>query len=91
MSEWEILQLGLSTQQWQRISSSLLKHHIITQTQMGEFVLCYDLKLLTLQQLAATLGVPTTLPAEAGTRKSVPWIAQARFYLGGVDDLEGCY
>lgn len=88
MSEWEILQLGLSTQQWQRISSSLLKHHIITQTQMGEFVLCYDLKLLTLQQLAATLGVPTTLPAEAGTRKSVPWIAQARVYLGGVDDFQ---
>lgn len=87
MTEWEILQQGLSAHQWQKISDSLLGSHIITQTQQGDFVLCYDLKLLTLQQLADVLGLPPALPPETSERHCVPWMAQAKQYLGAVDDF----
>jgi membrane protein len=87
MTEWQILQQGLSTQQWQRISNSLLNSRIITQTQQGDFMLSHDLKRLTLQQLANSLGLPPILPVDKTSRKFLPWLGQAQLYLGGVDDF----
>jgi membrane protein len=87
MTEWQILQQGLSTLQWQRISNNLLNARIITQTQQGDFMLSYDLKRLSLQQLANSLGLPPILPVDKSSRKFLPWLGQAQLYLGGVDDF----
>lgn len=87
MTEWEILQQGLSTQQWLRVSNKLLNSRIITMTQQGDFVLSHDLKRLTLQQLADSLGLPPILPADKSSRKALPWVGQAQRYLGGVDEF----
>ena len=85
MSEWQILQLGLSTQQWQRLSDNLLNQHVITQNQQGDFVLTYDLKLLRLGQLAQWVGQQQDLPADEELYSSLPWMAQAQAHLGAVD------
>ncbi len=85
MSEWQILQQGISTQQWQRLSNRLLNYHVITQTQQGDFVLCYDLKLLTLGQLSLWLCLPPQLPPVENLDDSLPWLNQAREHLGRVD------
>jgi len=87
MSEWQILQQGISTQQWQRLGRRLVNTHVITQTQQGDFVLSYDLKLLTLGQLSLWLGLPPQLPPQANLDDSLPWLTQAREHLGRVDDV----
>jgi len=87
MSEWQILQQGISTQQWQRLGRRLVNTHVITQTQQGDFVLSYDLKLLTLGQLSLWLCLPPQLPPQANLDDSLPWLTQAREHLGRVDDV----
>jgi len=85
LSEQILMRQGLSAEQWQRIRDAMLQHHVITVTQQGEFVLCYDLKLLNLQQLAAMLKLPRQLPKELNKCEKLPWGAAAIKHLGAVD------
>lgn len=87
MNEWQIMQLGLSTQQWRRISDKLLEQHVIAQTQQGDFVLCYDLHRLSLAQLAQLLGQKSYWPSEDDQAQALPWRLPAEQYLGEQDKL----
>lgn len=87
LSEPMLMRKGLSAKQWQRIRDALLKHHVITPTQQGEFVLCYDLKLLNLKQLASMLDMPRQLPKESPSRvEHLPWRAEAIKHLKAIDE-----
>src|SRR5690606_37124378 len=43
MSEWKLLQLGLSSEQWKRLTASLVDAGIMTQSYQGDYVLSYNL------------------------------------------------
>jgi len=86
MSEWQILLLGLSTQQWQRLSKRLLGRHVIAQTQQGDFVLCYDLSLLTLSTLAEWIGQRPNWPGVDELTRELPWGQASEQVLGAVDN-----
>lgn len=85
ISEAVLMRQGLAAEQWQRIRDALLINRIITSTQQGEFVLCFDLKLLKLQQLAAMLKLPRQLPRDQSKLKQLPWSAEAIKHLGSLD------
>lgn len=85
LSEWQILQLGLSTQQWQRLSETLLSQHIIAQTQQGDFVLCCDLQHLSLASLAQGIGQQPDWPAQDDQAQALPWQAAGEQQLGALD------
>jgi hypothetical protein len=73
LSERQLLNLGLSAQQWQRIRASLLDNCILTLTQQGGLVLCYDLSLLSLQDLASLLKIEGYFPDDGQKIPQLPW------------------
>ncbi len=78
---------GLSTQQWLRLSESLVKNHVLTTNYQGDYVLCHDLKNLRLLDLANMLEIPRQLPAEPESLMDLPWGAEALAELGAVDQF----
>ena len=87
LSERQLLNLGLSAQQWQRIRASLLDNRIITLTQQGELVLCYDLSLLSLQGLANLLNVDGYFPDDGQKIPQLPWGSSVLPRLKSIDEF----
>jgi membrane protein len=85
----QLLHLGLSTTQWQRIREMLLNNKIITSNQQNEYVLCRDLARLHISELNEWLGVGHRLPDDQSALADLPWLAHAQYHLGGMDQLEG--
>ncbi len=75
IKDYELFQLGLSTNQWQRIIESLQRHRMIATTNQGNFVLCRNLHRVTVNQLVATLHLPALTPKAPGGLSQVPWYA----------------
>lgn len=73
MSEWQILQLGLSSAQWRRLSAGLLDAHIATQNHQGDYVLSFDLTRLTVNQLADSIARNDQMPTETTAVENLPW------------------
>jgi membrane protein len=88
VSNYDLLHLGLSSDQWQRIREVLLSNTVIAATQQNEFVLSRDLARLSLNDLRNMLGVRDLLPANISQVESLPWFANAQLHLGYVDNLE---
>lgn len=85
--ERALLRQGLSTEQWLRISETLVKHHVLTTSYQGDYLLCHDLKNLRLLDLADMLEVPRQLPKERECLAGLPWGAAAVAQLGAVDQF----
>src|SRR5690606_32918311 len=62
LAERDLIRLGLSSEQWHRIRENLHKNRIITMTNNGEFVLCFDLRYLSLEQLRCILKLAKEMP-----------------------------
>ncbi len=85
--ERALLRQGLSADQWLRISETLVKHHVLTTNYQGDYLLCHDLKNLSLLDLADILDVPRQLPKERDCLAGLPWGAEAVIHLGAVDQF----
>lgn len=85
VSESVLMRQGLSAEQWQRIRDAMLRNRLMTSTHQGGYVLCYDLKLLNLQQLAVILNLPRQLPKESTKAESLPWGEEIIKHLASVD------
>lgn len=84
----QLLHLGLSTDQWQRVREVLLDNNVITANQQNEFVLCRDLARLSLCELKQFMGMPPRLPADQRQLQQLPWLTSAHRHLGELDALE---
>jgi membrane protein len=84
----QMLRLGLSTDQWQRIREILLNNNVIATTQQNEFVLSRDLARLTLKDVRALLGVSNRMPETQAELENLPWLANAKQHLGELDTVE---
>ncbi len=84
----QLLQLGLSTDQWQRIREVLLNGHVIATTQQNEFVLSRDLARLSLQNVKNLLGENPRMPLDQTRVQDLPWFNNAQQLLGELDALE---
>lgn len=82
----ELLNMGLSSSQWQRIREALLANNVIVNTQLNEFVLRRDLARLTLNDVRAFVGEVGRLPADQKQLEFLPWLDNAQEYLGSLDD-----
>lgn len=84
----EVLHLGLSSDQWQRIREALLVNKVIATTQSNEFVLSRDLARLNLNDVRALVGEGNRLPVDQKQLETLPWFANAKEHLGQLDGLE---
>ncbi|HEY8939182.1 MAG TPA: hypothetical protein VIM59_03290, partial [Cellvibrio sp.] len=66
---------------------TLVKHHVLTTNYQGDYLLCHDLKNLSLLDLADILDVPRQLPKERECLAGLPWGAEAVVHLGAVDQF----
>lgn len=81
----ELLHHGLAAEQWERISTALVKHRVISANYQGDYLLSQNLKLLNLQQLADILSLPHQLPQDREYLRTLPWGPTALQYLAEVD------
>lgn len=86
IKDQELFQLGLSSNQWQRIFESLQRHRMIATTNQGNFVLCRNLHKVTVNQLVSILHLPALIPEAPGDLKQVPWYAGFSERLKGIGD-----
>jgi len=86
VANYELLNMGLSSDQWQRIREALLANNVIVNTQLNEFVLRRDLARLTLNDVRALVGEVERLPADPKL-ESLPWLVNAQERLGDLDSL----
>ena len=84
----QLLHLGLSMEQWQRLCEALLNNHVISINQQKEYVLSRDLAHLRLWDIKQFLGSPHRLPKDTSHLRNVPWLAHAEEYLGQLDAVE---
>ncbi|MEJ2418095.1 MAG: hypothetical protein P8Y45_14435, partial [Exilibacterium sp.] len=76
IGDGHLLQMGLETEQWQKIRSRLLGHKIMVVTQQGEYVLSRGLGTITLSELAAMVKLPVLaleVPPLSGLVRQYPW------------------
>jgi membrane protein len=87
LNDAQLLRLGLSSEQWQRIRTVLVNGNIIVATQQGDLVLCRELHQLTLGQLSQMLHIPPQFPAQDEKLKHMPWYETAMNKLGAIDQF----
>lgn len=73
LDETELLQLGLSSGQWQRVREALEGEQWIAVTNQGDFVLCRDLHGQRVGQLVTLLDLPRYLPESNSHLDKLPW------------------
>jgi membrane protein len=88
VANYELLHLGLSSDQWQRIREALLANKVIANTQLNEFVLSRDLARLNLNDVRVLVGEGNRLPLDQKQLETLPWFAHAKEHLGQLDVLE---
>lgn len=81
----ELLNMGLSSVQWQRIREALLANNVIVNTQLNEFVLRRDLARLTLNDVRTFVGEVERLPSDQKPLECLPWLVNAQELLGVLD------
>jgi membrane protein len=84
----QLLHLGLSSLQWQRMREILLSNKVISSNQHNEFVLSRDLAHLSLWDVKQFLGGSSRLPDDRLHLKNLPWLPHAQTYLGHLDRYE---
>lgn len=87
VKEGELLKLGLSTEQWMRVSRALIKHHVITTDYQGHYLICRNLDQLRLSELADMVQMPQFLPQDIHELDDLPWASEATAYLGQLDAM----
>ena len=81
----ELLQLGLSSGQWQRIREALEEAQWIAPTNQDDFVLCRDLHKQRVGQLLALLDLPRYLPESSSHLDKLPWYPAFAQHLAAID------
>lgn len=81
----ELLHVGVEADQWLRVREMLIAHRVVAVTAHDEYVLCQDLSLLTLHQLANIVGMRPHLPAVHEPLQSFDWFPEIARRLQSID------
>lgn len=85
INDGQVLQVGVETEQWQRLCEAFKVHRIIAATQQGDFVLARDLNQLTLRGLADVVGVKSHLPGVSDYLQNFEWFPAVAARLLSID------
>lgn len=85
VSESRQFLVGVEAEQWQRIRDALLHHNVIAKTQQDDFVLCRDLRWVTLGDLANMLQMHSRMPGISDYLRQFAWFPAAAQRLLSVD------
>jgi membrane protein len=85
VSEQQLMQQGLSADQWLRIRDALETSNWITTNYQGDYLLSHSLKSLTLKQLTTVLHLPRQMPDEIKRIEQLPWAKELLHRLADVD------
>lgn len=83
----ELLRLGMSSEQSQRICRALQRDQWIAVTNQGDYVLCRDLHKHTVGQLVPLLGLPSMLPESGDRLDKLPWYSKFSERLHAIDQF----
>lgn len=86
MSEWKLLQLGLSSEQWKRLTASLVDAGIMTQSYQGDYVLSYNLSDLTINHVAQALRKRDEMPNDERIALTLPWYSKLHSTMKVLDE-----
>lgn len=81
----ELVHVGVEAEQWLRIRELLIAGRVVTVTAGNEYVLCRDLSLLTLQQLAEIVGMQRHLPETDTALQEFAWFPEVAHRLHTID------
>ena len=81
----QLMAIGIESEQWQRVRRALLKHHVITVTQQGDYVLSRDLSTFTLRNLADMVGVESQMPGVSDYLQTFGWFQNVASRLLSID------
>ena len=81
----QLMTIGIESEQWQRVRRALLKHHVITVTQQGDYVLSRDLSTFTLRNLADMVGVESQMPGVSDYLQTFGWFQNVASRLLSID------
>lgn len=81
----DLMNVGVEADQWLRVRDALVRYRVITLTQEDEYVLCRDLSLLTLRQLADFVGVKSQMPGVSDHLQSFDWFPNVASRLLSID------
>ncbi|WP_235992293.1 YihY family inner membrane protein [Cellvibrio polysaccharolyticus] len=87
LDDRQLINGGMSNTQWQRLNAALLKHHVITATSQGDYVLSQDLHYLTLARLREILKLPRQLPESNKELRDLPWYPELEYRLGALEEF----
>ncbi|AFU98316.1 tRNA-processing RNAse BN [Simiduia agarivorans SA1 = DSM 21679] len=73
LSDADLLNVGVGSEQWQRLRDAFVAHKVITITAQGDYVLCRDLTTLTLRALADIVGVEPQMPGVSDYLQQFGW------------------
>ncbi len=85
LEDSELLQMGLASEQWQRIRTALQREHWIAVTNQGDFVLCRDLHHRRIWELGPLLNLPKLLPDPCLGLDKLPWYADLHQRLNSIE------
>lgn len=85
LEDGELLQLGLASDQWQRIRMALQREHWIAVTNQGDFVLCRDLHHRRIRELGPLLRLPNVLPDPCLDLDKLPWYPEVHERLKRIE------
>lgn len=88
-NDGELMQAGVEAEQWLRIRELLIAGRVVTVTAAKEYVLCRDLSLLTLHQLAEIVGVRPHLPDADAALQGLGWFPEVARRLQSIDRQVG--
>lgn len=85
LNDGQLLKAGVESDQWQRVRDTLLKEKVITATQQGGYVLCRELRGISLRELAGMLQLRPQRPTEIERLQQYPWYPTLAARLADVD------
>jgi len=87
LDDSELLQMGLSSEQWQRVREALQREQWIAVTNQGDFVLCRDLHKQKVSQLVPLLNLPSMVPEATRGLDKLPWYDNFAQRLQAIDQF----
>jgi membrane protein len=81
----QLLEVGIVTEQWQRVRDGLRSQNVIATTQQGDYVLSRDLHTITLRHLADMMGVRSHMPGVSHYLQKFDWFSEMAARLLSID------
>ncbi len=87
VSDTDLSKAGVGTEQWQRVRDALIANRVISVTGEGDYVLCRDLSVVSLRDLADVVSLPAYMPGVSNYLQEFDWFPRVAERLILIDQF----